>query len=229
MTGKRKILFLLLLLVVIIFLVKIYQYWILVKKSNQVSLDSIKKDLLDGKIKVSIYYEALCSDSRNFFINQLEPMYNDFHSYLDLDFVPYGKAKTIEKNGVITFKCQHAAVECVANKVHACSILHVKDQGLQLKYLSCMIKDNMLPHEIGEKCAKQLGIAYDPISECAHSDQSSLLLKEYGIRTDAVKPAITFIPTIELDDQQSVPLVHILKNFKKVICEKLDMKVKACL
>ncbi|KAK5639356.1 hypothetical protein RI129_011848 [Pyrocoelia pectoralis] len=229
MTGKRKIIFLFLLLCVIIFLWKTYQYWTLPSKQDEIAEGYVKETLVDNKIKVSIYYEALCSDSRNFFIKQLEPMYGDFHNYLELDFIPYGKAKTMEKDGVITFKCQHAAVECVANKIHACSLLYVKNQELQLKYITCMIKDNMIPHESGEKCAKQLGIQYDPISECAHAEQSSLLLKKYGERTQAVKPAITFIPTIELNDQQNVPLVHILKNFKKVICDMLHMKSKPCL
>lgn len=47
-------------------------------------------------IKVSVYYEALCSDSRNFIINQLAPAYEDLHEHIKLDFVPYGKAKVIE-------------------------------------------------------------------------------------------------------------------------------------
>ncbi|KAK4871495.1 hypothetical protein RN001_015619 [Aquatica leii] len=207
-----------------------YQYYAFTNKSNEINNASYATEtLIKNKVKVTIYYEALCSDSRNFILKQLVPTYNDLRGYIDLDFVPYGKAKTIEKDGVITFKCQHAALECQANKVHACSLVYIKDPDLQLQYIACMIKDNMMPYEIGEKCAKNLGIVYDSISNCAHTDEASLLLKQYGVRTQATKPKIGFIPTIELDDQQSVPLVRILKNFKKELCNKLNLKLKTCL
>ncbi|KAF5281124.1 hypothetical protein FQR65_LT02990 [Abscondita terminalis] len=216
----RKLFTLLLFATAIIFMWKGYQYLMFTNTVNEITRTNVK---------VTIYYEALCSDSRNFILKQLVPTYNDLGGYIDLDLVPYGKAQTFEKDGEITFKCQHAALECLANKVHACSLQHVKEQSLQLQYISCMIKDNMMPYEIGEKCAKQLGIVYDPISQCAHEKQASLLLKEYGVRTQGVKPKITFIPTIALDEQQSVPLVRLLKNLKKEICNYLNLKTPPCL
>lgn len=46
-----------------------------------------------GKIKVSVYYEALCSDSRFFILKQLVPAYETIPGFIKLDLVPYGKAK----------------------------------------------------------------------------------------------------------------------------------------
>ncbi|KAF5294735.1 hypothetical protein FQA39_LY00219 [Lamprigera yunnana] len=228
--SRTRIFLFLLCTSTIIFLWKGYRYFIIENKVTELrEFANLSETLIKSRTKVSIYYEALCSDSRNFILKQLVPTYELLQEYIDLDFIPYGKAQTIEKKGVITFKCQHANLECVANKVHACSLLHIKNQHLQLQYISCMIKDNMIPFEIGEKCAKNLGIVYDPILDCAKSDQSSLLLKEYGIRTQEVQPKITFIPTIQLNNKQTVPLVRILKNFKKELCKILGFNVKQCL
>lgn len=47
------------------------------------------------KLKVTVYYEALCSDSKNFILKQLQPTYNDLKNYISIEFVPYGKAEVI--------------------------------------------------------------------------------------------------------------------------------------
>lgn len=68
--------------------------------------------------------------------------------------------QTIEKEGKLVFKCQHGMTECVANKVHACALNVIHDQNLQLKIVSCMINDNMIPHEAGQKVTYLLIIYY---------------------------------------------------------------------
>lgn len=45
-----------------------------------------------SKLKVSIYYEGLCSDSITFLNNQVLPAYAIIGEYVDLDLIPYGKA-----------------------------------------------------------------------------------------------------------------------------------------
>lgn len=41
---------------------------------------------------VAVYYEALCPDSKNFIIRQLQPAYQRAPSLIDFQLVPYGKA-----------------------------------------------------------------------------------------------------------------------------------------
>lgn len=52
-----------------------------------------EQDELAEKVKITVYYEALCSDSRFFILKQLVPAYETIPDYLDVDLVPYGKAE----------------------------------------------------------------------------------------------------------------------------------------
>lgn len=44
------------------------------------------------KVKVRVYYEALCPDSKHFFIKNLTPVTAKLFDFLDVTLVPYGKA-----------------------------------------------------------------------------------------------------------------------------------------
>lgn len=45
------------------------------------------------KIHVAVYYEALCPDSRSFVLKQLDPTYRKLSINMEVELVPYGKAK----------------------------------------------------------------------------------------------------------------------------------------
>ena len=56
-----------------------------------------------------------------------------------------------ESEGVgYMFQCQHGPTECMGNKVHACSIKHIKDDRKLTDYIHCMIEDNYDPKEVGQ-------------------------------------------------------------------------------
>ncbi|XP_046389017.1 GILT-like protein 1 [Ischnura elegans] len=188
-------------------------------------ITSVKINILT--VKVTVFYEALCPDSRNFFIRQLLPSFERAPHLLDVVLVPYGKAKTQllpgegGDEGVLHFSCQHGPVECHANKVHACAIKHVINQDDLLKYVTCMISDNMNPDEVGEKCALDLGINWEPIRTCASSLEGDLLLRKHGEDTHGLRPHVSFIPTVTLDDSQDNQAA-ILKDLFKEICKKIE-------
>lgn len=53
--------------------------------------DSYNKHKQD-KVKVRVYYEALCPDSKHFFMRHLGPVTEKLSDFLQVTLVPYGKA-----------------------------------------------------------------------------------------------------------------------------------------
>lgn len=43
-------------------------------------------------VKVAVYYESLCPDSKNFIANQLWPTYQQISDVFTVDFTPFGFA-----------------------------------------------------------------------------------------------------------------------------------------
>lgn len=44
------------------------------------------------QINISIYYESLCPDSKLFITQYFYPAYEIFSNYLNIRFIPFGKA-----------------------------------------------------------------------------------------------------------------------------------------
>ncbi|XP_050314057.1 GILT-like protein 1 [Anthonomus grandis grandis] len=220
-----------LLLVLIIILYKAFKSYIFPGRS--LSDEVIVRDQDENeveKVKVSVYYEALCPDSKHFINHQVVPVFDALNDNILLDLVPYGKAQTtISDAGVIEFTCQHGSEECFANKIHACVIDLVKDPKMQLKYISCMITDNFVAEDAGERCGKEQKLDFTPIRKCATEQAGSILLKKYGERTHALNPKARFIPTILMNDSQNYDTqAIILKDLLKAVCKVFHNKPKEC-
>ena len=54
-----------------------------------------------GTVRVDVYYEVLCPDSRYFVLHQLYPTFQKIGEAMDIHYVPYGKA-TVSHNGNCT-------------------------------------------------------------------------------------------------------------------------------
>jgi hypothetical protein len=44
------------------------------------------------QIKMDIYYESLCPDSKKFLTQVLYPIYNDFKQNMEINLIPFGKS-----------------------------------------------------------------------------------------------------------------------------------------
>ncbi|XP_066158942.1 GILT-like protein 1 [Euwallacea fornicatus] len=217
--------------VFVIIIFKAFKSYIFISKppiEQIIVQDSLGNEI--EKVKVSVYYEALCPDSKFFVTYQLLPVFEKLKDFLILDLIPYGKAETIiDEEGKIDFRCQHDHVECFANKIHACAINEISNPEKQLKYVTCMITDNMVPEDAGERCGQDQHIDFAPIKKCAMEQEGSLLLKKHGERTHALSPKVKFIPTIELNDSQGFETqAVILKNLLKAVCAVFHTKPSSC-
>ncbi|KAJ6635328.1 GILT-like protein 1, partial [Pseudolycoriella hygida] len=65
------------------------------------------------QLQVGIYYNSLCSDTARFITDQLLPAYELLSDFIDLVFIPFGKAYSVN-NGEF-FICQFGPAECYGN------------------------------------------------------------------------------------------------------------------
>lgn len=170
-------------------------------------------------VMVTVYYEALCPDSKHFIIDQLVPAYRKLTPFMDVILVPYGKARTYtSKNESYHFDCQHGSNECLANIYHACTIETVKDPQKRLDAIACMIKDNNSPRDALHRClAEDDNDNINSVEKCSNSRHGTELLKMHGDATHALHPSVSFIPTITLDGVQGRQ-PNILKDLTQEIC-----------
>lgn len=172
----------------------------------------------ESEVVISVYYEALCPDSKSFILRHLIPAIEKAPVVLGVDFIPYGKAETISLgNDRYDFNCQHLSVECKANKVHACAIRYIKNKLILVNYIGCMISDNLYPEGIGAQCAERFSLDWSPILKCSQGREGEQLLKRHGETTAYLFPELTFVPTVLLNHNHHNQ-AHILKNLWNELC-----------
>lgn len=80
--------------IVVIIMYKAFKLFILPSRpaiEQIIVQDSLGNEV--EKVKVTVYYEALCPDSKFFMTYQLVPVFEKLKDSLLLDLVPYGKAE----------------------------------------------------------------------------------------------------------------------------------------
>ncbi|XP_030382810.1 gamma-interferon-inducible lysosomal thiol reductase [Scaptodrosophila lebanonensis] len=182
-------------------------------------------------VVVRVFYEALCPDSKYFITRQLLPTYVVAASIMEVELIPYGKATTnIDASGNLSFDCQHGPKECEGNMYHACVAEAVEDPMVRLEIVTCMIRDNHIPKDAMHKCVKQYNIEnIDLIQKCFDSTHGAELLKLHGDATHALRPPVSFIPTVTLNGTGRQ--ASILKDLLSEVCKvagKTEQTDKIC-
>ncbi|XP_074028210.1 gamma-interferon-inducible lysosomal thiol reductase-like protein isoform X1 [Leptinotarsa decemlineata] len=192
------------------------------------------------RLNVTVYYETLCPFAKKFIVEQLHPLlHSDLSPYIELELIPYGKAKTEKKNDThFEFTCHHKAAECYGNKIQACALvlidLGAKTENLgfnreTVDFIACLMKDltqNSTIDEIKiatEKCSPS---KKDTILSCADDKLGSQYLDHLGKLTDHFQNPLRNVPTIVLDGvfrKKESDLSE--KDFRTVFCSKPKTKV----
>ncbi|XP_043198441.1 gamma-interferon-inducible lysosomal thiol reductase-like [Amphibalanus amphitrite] len=148
---------------------------------------------------LGVYYEALCPDSRDFVVDQLNTTYSRVPEIITPILVPWGKA-SVDADGVIS--CQHGDEECWGNRLLACVADAVSAEAVRVGVISCLMDKQRSLHRDGPACVAAVGLDWEAQTGCAAGDQSYQQALQFGQQTDALQPALTFVPTITLDGSQ---------------------------
>ena len=165
-------------------------------------------------VNITIFFESLCPDSRNFFETQLYPLvsHNSIPKQLyNLEFVNYGNAYTTYDHGTKSyrFRCQHGSSECNGNMYQICHDYIVRNTTETLTFINCMFEElfsGMSVSDSASRCIQPLEVASQPLFNawkmCFDTIAPALHAHE-GARTDALEPRHTFIPWVIFDGEGS--------------------------
>ncbi|XP_012545939.1 lysosomal thiol reductase IP30 isoform X1 [Bombyx mori] len=190
-----------------------------------------KKKTEDHKVKIAVYYESLCPDSKKFITTQLAPVWRDFRGLVKVKMVPYGKSTHDKVDGKWSFICHHGADECYGNKVQACVL---KDRNLQdtekMEIVICLMNQTS-PDKSLDTCLTQVDkmSESDKLKRCASSEQGDNLLASYGDKTDAVMRPLAFVPTVIINEKYDKDVeTQAFENLKAVVCRVATPQPSIC-
>ncbi|KAI7749061.1 hypothetical protein M8C21_033840 [Ambrosia artemisiifolia] len=182
---------------------------------------------VEDKVKVSLYYEALCPYCSNFIVNQLGKALFQWNliSIVDLKMVPWGNTQFAPNNDWI---CQHGPDECVIDIVEACAIDLLPQPGLRFKLIECIEDLNLQGrHAEWKSCMNTLKIYPNPIMDCYQSRKGVDLELQFADETLKLNPPHRFVPWVLVNNH---PLQEDYQNFLAYICKayKGGSKIQAC-
>uniref|UniRef100_A0AAG5CTD3 Gamma-interferon inducible lysosomal thiol reductase n=1 Tax=Anopheles atroparvus TaxID=41427 RepID=A0AAG5CTD3_ANOAO len=171
---------------------------------------------LQAAVTVDVYYAHLCPDSVRWVQNQLLTLSPNLLNSITLDFIPFGKAQSV--NNGQSFICQHGPAECEGNRVQSCILSLLPSQQAQVNYVGCQMSFDADPR--GWECAFRSGVNLIAAETCVEGTQGTQLQLEAERRTQLITPA--FIPTIVFNGQFDQALQdRSLTDFAGIIQELL--------
>jgi len=209
----------------------------LVTKGYDGQRAQLDKTVKDEALKVGVYFESLCPDSKAFITTQLHPTFGKLGKYMDVSFFPYGNAESVQKHdGSWNFKCQHAILECTGNMQISCILnLDSLSQSDKIDLVSCIMSQEQ-PHSyvdpykcIDEQKLDDKLIIMDLVKQCSISHFGEELLLAMGNATAALDPPHSFIPWITFNGESNPSWQEEARgNFENFICKNFLQDVPEC-
>lgn len=184
------------------------------------ALDVDGLQTVNGRIKVTIQTTAGCGDTVRFVRDYLAPTYDLYKEFLNIEFVPWGRA-TRDEDGVLN--CQFGENDCWANRLHRCALNMLKDnQDAQVHYMTC---ENTTPfpsyNQGSYLCAHAVGLSLVDVDYCVANPGDELDLAD-EIKGNELTQALNFIPSISFNDEMDQDLHNeALQRFPGMVCMAL--------
>ncbi|XP_045457113.1 GILT-like protein 1 [Melitaea cinxia] len=192
---------------------------------------ALAKNKRDDKVKIAVYYESLCPDSKNFITTQLAPVWRELRGLVKVKLVPYGKSTHDKVNGKWQFTCHHGPDECYGNKVQSCIL---KDRSLQdtekMELIICLMGQSR-PDKSLDTCLEEVKRQPESskLKQCADGEQGDNLLAAYGDKSDSLQRPLSFVPTIVINEKFDQAIQdEAYTNLKAVVCRLSPNKSSNC-
>lgn len=157
-----------------------------------------------SKVKLAVFFESKCPDSRNFFLDQLIPVYLNQSSIIDLKLVPFGKARVLSHDRMI---CQHGSLECQGNRFMACILSRSDNQTANLLTIGCMFDWNKSDQDCVEQFLAKT-VDFKDLQRCSSSEESMRMMQE----NERLTGRISYVPRIEINSKTEPGCEHDLSR-----------------
>lgn len=172
-------------------------------------------------VEVDVYYEALCPDSRRFFLKQLWPTYSKIGSNIILELIPYGNAHVSGSPDKWTFTCQHGPEECLGNMIQTCAAEILNNTMDSLKFVVCAF-NTVRQDFIIKECIRDKELQ-KKVKSCSENSKGRNLEHEMAVKTDALDPPQNFIPWITINKKGSEEINNRAnKDLLNLICNSFE-------
>ncbi|KAJ0027594.1 hypothetical protein Pint_34933 [Pistacia integerrima] len=170
------------------------------------------------KVTLSLYYESLNRNCRNFIVNKLGEMFDtDLHKIVSLRMVPWGNARKLRIFNE-TIICQNGPSECYLNTIQACAV-NVWPAEKHFKFIHCIESQDLsflASEAVWRGCSDDLELSQDPIDHCYRSGEGKKLILRNGEETEQLVPKKRFIPWVTVNDR---PLQEDYRNYTSYVCK----------
>lgn len=175
----------------------------------------------DHKVKIGVFIESLCPDSKRFFNNQLEPTFKEIGQIIEPTIVPFGHARILGNNKMI---CQHGWRECEGNRQMACILARAKTMSESIETISCIFERAETPRDCISKYMPNA--SFDDIEKCKSSDESYQMMNVAANQTGQVD----YVPHLTYNGEHSEEIqTEMENNLKDFVCKKCNgTKPAAC-
>merc|ERR1719244_2554892 len=104
-------------------------------------------------------------------------------------------------------------MECVGNIYHACGTKLIENQTVLIEFVKCWFSDRarakVEPYQVAMRCLdevkrshNELTLSWERLHTCATGREGQELHAEAGVRTKALCPPMSTIPTVEINGSQ---------------------------
>jgi interferon gamma-inducible protein 30 len=185
------------------------------------------------KVKVDLYFQTICHDSRQFIVDQVKAAQNtaDFWKICDFDLYPYGNANRRKKGDEWEIICQHGPKECEGNILETCTLKLYEKYSQAIPFIICLEEGAPNWDTAGAACAAKGGLDWSKITGCASSETGHKYELEMADATESLNPQRTEVPWILINGEHSYEVNdEVQRDLVGYVCSvyKGPLKIDAC-
>ncbi|CAF0936065.1 unnamed protein product [Adineta steineri] len=176
----------------------------------------------DDLVNLTVYYETLCPDCRDFIKTQVWNAYQSILSIVNISFVPYGNAREVYRpeTQLYQFYCQHGSDECYGNLIHTCVIHLYPDTTAHLPFIYCTESTDGDVETVATQCAEKTSVDFNKVNSCVQSRLGNQLQHLYANQTDSLQPPHQYVPWITINGEHTEEMEQAAeKDLIGVVCK----------